>query len=67
MKKQIVRMALLGATAGTMLVASALILPTVALSTAECAVTTAATLQSPGCPTADGRMEVNVHQGTRNQ
>jgi hypothetical protein len=36
MKKQIVRIALLGATAGTMLVASALILPTVALGT-DCA------------------------------
>lgn len=67
MKKQIVRMALLGATAGTMLVASALILPTVALSTTECTVTSTAAPQSPGCPTADERADVAVHHGIRNQ
>lgn len=56
MKKQIVRMALLGATAGTMLVASALILPTVALST-DCAEASAA-MPSPGCQ-ADTQRQVH--------
>lgn len=63
MKKQIVRMALLGATAGTMLVVSALILPTVALST-DCA-EAANAVQAPACQVQSQAREAEGNSAIR--
>ena len=66
MKKQIVRMALLGTTAGAMLVVSALILPTVALSTTDCAESGAAALQSRECTSQPAPTSATLRQDVRN-
>ncbi len=66
MKKQIVRMALLGTTAGAMLVVSALILPTVALSTTDCAESGAAALQSRECASQPAPTSATLRQDVRN-